>query len=142
MRSLSRMLSPAGWERLQYLLYRGEGAEGIFHRHWRTGEVLASALSPHTPRHMQEGRVSRIALHDLLMRDVPEGVMNYERHVVRVQKREEGGGMRIYFEDGQAEDADLLVAADGLYSVSSLAIIPTIFFINGGSNSSLLKLPL
>ncbi|KAK4937279.1 hypothetical protein LTR10_022036 [Elasticomyces elasticus] len=114
-RSLSRMLSPASWERLQYLLYRGDDCEGINHRHWRTGEILTNALSPHTPRHMQEGRISRIALHDLLMRDVPDNVMNYSSHVLRVEKNEPGG-MKIVFEDGRFEEVDLVVAADGLYS--------------------------
>ncbi|KAI1626798.1 salicylate hydroxylase [Exophiala viscosa] len=115
MRSLSRMLSPASWERLQYLLYRGDDCEGINHRHWRTGEILTNALSPHTPRHMQEGRISRIALHDLLVRDVPDDVINYSSSVLRVEKNEPSG-MRIVFEDGRVEEADLVVAADGLYS--------------------------
>lgn len=112
------MLSPSSWDRLQYLLYRGHDCEGINHRHWRTGEILTNALSPHTPRHMQEGRISRIALHDLLMREVPDGVMNYSSHVLRVDTNE-AGGMKIVFEDGRVEEADLVVAADGLYSVST-----------------------
>ena len=110
------MLSPASWERLQYLLYRGDDCEGINHRHWRTGEILTSALSPHTPRYMQEGRIGRIALHDVLMRDVPDNVMNYSSQVQRVEKNEPSG-MKIVFEDGRVEEADLVVAADGLYSV-------------------------
>ena len=120
------MLSPAGWNRLQHLLYRGTGIEGIIHRYWRTGEILTYAISPHTPRHMQEGRISRVALHDILMKEVPEGVMTYECHVIKIENRAQGG-MTIHFEDGQTEDADLVIAADGLYSVSlyhCLAIRP------------------
>ena len=120
MRSLSRMLSPAGWEKMQTLLYRGEGYEGINHRFWRTGEIMTCALSPHTPRYMEEGRISRQALHDVLMQEVPEGIMHFEKHVMRVEKvSDAGGGMRLVFEDGSTEDADLVVAADGLYSVRS-----------------------
>lgn len=119
MRSLSRMLSPAAWESMQRLLYRGDGYEGINHRFWRTGEIMTCALSPHTPRYMEEGRISRQALHDVLMQDVPAGIMHFEKHVLRVEKIVEEGhsGMRIVFEDDTTEDADLVIAADGLYSV-------------------------
>ncbi len=116
MRSLSRMLSAAGWQRMQALLYRAPGLDGINHRFWRTGEIMARALSPHTPRYMEEGRISRQALHDVLMQEVPAGVMAFGRAVARVEKAQGGPGMDIYFEDGAVETADLVVAADGLYS--------------------------
>jgi salicylate hydroxylase len=64
--------------------------------------------------------MSRIALHDLLMRELPDGVMNYGAHVLRVEKRE-GGGVNIQFETGEVEEADVVIAADGLYSVGSFA---------------------
>jgi salicylate hydroxylase len=128
-RSLSRMLSPSGWERLQYLLYRGEKHEGINHRHWKTGEIMTNALSPHTPKHLQEGRVGRIALHDLLMREIPEGTVKYSYHVTKIEKRDQGG-MRIYFDDGRTEDADLVVAADGLYSVCDFKLEEDILLIS------------
>lgn len=119
MRSLSHMLSPAGWESMQRLLYRGDGYEGINHRFWRTGEIMTCALSPHTPRYMEEGRISRQALHGVLMQDVPKGIMHFEKHVLRVEKIADDGaaGMRIFFEDGTTEDSDMVIAADGLYSV-------------------------
>ncbi|CAK7223394.1 hypothetical protein SCUCBS95973_005163 [Sporothrix curviconia] len=127
MRSLSRMLSPAGWESMQKLLYRGEGCEGINHRFWRTGEIMTCALSPHTPRYMEEGRISRQALHDVLMRDVPEGIMHFEKHVMRIEKisgQGDASGMRLVFENGSTEEADLVIAADGLYSKIRRGYLP------------------
>jgi salicylate hydroxylase len=123
MRTLARMLSPANFEELQRISYRGENVDGINHRHWRTGEILTTAISPHSPRHLQEGRTSRVALHRLLMKEVPDGVFNYGKHVVQVEKRHEGdhngSKMRLHFADGSTTDADVVVAADGLYSVSA-----------------------
>lgn len=116
------MLSPSSFEELQRVCYRGENVDGINHRHWRTGEVLTTAISPHSPRHLQEGRTSRVALHKILMNEVPDGLFNYGKSVLRVEKRsrEDDGAveMRLYFADGSNEDADIVVAADGLYSVS------------------------
>lgn len=121
MRTLARMLSPANFEELQRVCYRGENVDGINHRHWRTGEVLTTAISPHSPRHLQEGRTSRVTLHKILMNEVPGGLFNYEKLVVRVEKRgrEDDGAveMRLHFADGSIEGADIVVAADGIYSV-------------------------
>ena len=117
------MLTAANFDALQRVLYRGENIDGINHRHWRTGEILTTAISPHTPRHMQEGRTSRVNLHRILMNDVPDGIFTYGKQVIRVEKvsnrdEREGVEMRLHFSDGSTEGADLVVAADGLYSVS------------------------
>lgn len=119
---LRRMLSPAAWDHLQQVLYRGDNTDGIHHRHWKTGEILATAVSPDTPRHMQEGRASRPLLHKTLMMDVPDGVVNYQSEIVRLEPRITLHGQKevvLHFRNGQAKIADLVIAADGLYSVRS-----------------------
>ncbi|KAH8693841.1 hypothetical protein BGW36DRAFT_300332 [Talaromyces proteolyticus] len=113
---LRRMLSPAAWDYLQSMLYRGEGADGIHHRHWRTGEILSTATSPDTARHMQEGRVSRVSLHRTLMMDVPDGVFEYGREVVKVETSYRQKEVTLHLKNGDTKTADLLVVADGLYS--------------------------
>lgn len=122
------MLSPANFEELQSICYRGENVDGINHRHWRTGEILTTAISPHTPRRLQEGRTSRVALHRVLMNEVPKGIFNYGKHVLRVEEQahelDTAAKMRLHFADGSATDADVVVAADGLYSVSIWFSIP------------------
>lgn len=123
---LSRMLSPAAWEHLQSVLYRGKGTDGIHHRHWRTGEILLTAISPHTPRHLQEGRASRVLLHRTLMMDVPEGVVEYGYDLSKVETQTNGEGKKeaiLHFKNGITRTVDLVVAADGLYSVSSLCCL-------------------
>jgi salicylate hydroxylase len=119
---LKRMVSPKAWDELQRILYRGEGTEGIHHRHWRSGEILATAISPDTPRHMQEGRTGRIPLHNMLMMDVPDGAVKYGKEVTHVEPRgtskAEMASALLHFADGSIEEADLVVVADGLYSVS------------------------
>lgn len=111
------MLSSAGFEELQHLLYRGENVDGIRHRHWRTGEIMGGAESPHTSRRMQEGRTGRVALHGLMMSEVPKESVKYGKQATRVENLG-AAGIIVHFADGGSEDADLVVAADGLYSVS------------------------
>lgn len=129
MKVLARMLTPANFDALQAICYRGEAVDGINHRHWRTGEVLTTAISPHTPRHLQEGRTSRVVLHRILMNEVPDEASTfcYGKKVVRVERVLSSRGaaddddarteMKLHFADGETESADLIVAADGLYSV-------------------------
>jgi salicylate hydroxylase len=120
LKALRRMLSPAAWDHLQSKLYRGEGTDGIHHRHWRTGEILTTSFSPDTPRHMQEGRISRVTLHRTLMTDVPDEAFQYGSEVVKIEsktlknKRTE---IVIHLKNGGTQTADFVVVADGLYSV-------------------------
>jgi 6-hydroxynicotinate 3-monooxygenase len=129
LKSLSRILSPTAFETLQGLLYRGENVDGIRNRFWRTGEVMTTQVSPHTPRHLQEGRTGRVPLHKILLEEIPEGTIIYGKKVLRVEKlelaRKGSGGVaevQLHFADGDTETSDLVVVADGLYSVG-LAMI-------------------
>lgn len=81
---------------------------------------MATASSAHTARPMQEGRTGRVALLEMLMNEIPDGIPTYGRKVMALKKLETG--MQVQFADGKTEDADLVVAADGLYSVGPLAI--------------------
>ncbi len=80
---------------------------------------MTTQISPHTPRRLQEGRTGRVPLHKLLLSEVPEGILEYGKKVLRVETftDEKNPNIRLYFEDGGTTDADLVVAADGLYSV-------------------------
>ena len=121
MKTLHRMLSPKAFTELERNMFRADGADGIHHRHWRSGEVLATNISPHTPRRLQEGRTSRVVLHRVLMRDVPESVVEYGKEFVRVQTYTTTAGHKkalLHFKDDSTVTADLVIAADGLYSVS------------------------
>ncbi|KAH8810762.1 salicylate hydroxylase [Xylogone sp. PMI_703] len=121
LKSLSRVLSADAFETLQGLLYKGHNVDGIVNRFWRTGEIMTTQISPHTPRVLQEGRTGRVALYNLLLNEIAEGVVEYGKKVVRVENLDEKNhgidkGIRLHFADGGTEDADLVVAADGLYS--------------------------
>ncbi|OKL63770.1 hypothetical protein UA08_00695 [Talaromyces atroroseus] len=113
---LRRILSPAAWEYLQSRLYRGDGTDGIHHRHWKTGEILTIAISPDTPRYLQEGRTSRVSLHRALMIDVPDGVFEYGKEVLKVESHRQKKEVSLHLSNGETKTADLVVVADGLYS--------------------------
>ena len=119
MKTLSRCLSKQSFAELQRIMYRGPEADGINHRHWRTAEFLKQAVSPHTHRELQEGRTSRAPLHKILMNEVPPSVMNYSKKAIATDKLLEGeerGAVKITFDDGSTEIADVVVAADGINS--------------------------
>jgi 2-polyprenyl-6-methoxyphenol hydroxylase-like FAD-dependent oxidoreductase len=58
----------------------------------------------------------------MLMMDVTDGIIEYGKEVTRVEPQGERQaaqpGAILHFADGSTEEADLVVVADGLYSVS------------------------
>jgi 2-polyprenyl-6-methoxyphenol hydroxylase-like FAD-dependent oxidoreductase len=112
------------YSQLRDIMYQGE--TGINHRHWRTGEALGISESPHTAPEYREGRTHRVPLHELLLSHVEPGTIRYGKHVVRadVSGTPGRGSTALTFADGEVVHADLVVAADGIYSVCSLAKRP------------------
>jgi salicylate hydroxylase len=100
-------------------MYQGE--TGINHRHWRTGEALGISESPHTAPEYREGRTHRVPLHELLLSHVEPETIRYGKHVVRadVSGTPGRGSTALTLADGEVVHADLVVAADGIYSVRS-----------------------
>jgi hypothetical protein len=86
-------------------------------RHWRTGEILALA---HSSRHVAEkftqARTHRVPVLNVLLSNVPAGTIQYGRSVLGTEVTEDG--VRVNFKDSEPETFDLVVAADGIYSVS------------------------
>ncbi|KIY63824.1 FAD/NAD(P)-binding domain-containing protein [Cylindrobasidium torrendii FP15055 ss-10] len=64
--------------------------------------------------------LARAALHDAMMLDVPEGVVVCGRRVIEVNESPEKA--TVTFEDGQTEDCDLVIGADGVRSTCRTAI--------------------
>jgi 2-polyprenyl-6-methoxyphenol hydroxylase-like FAD-dependent oxidoreductase len=64
--------------------------------------------------------LARASVHDALVKEVPESAVEWGRKVIRV--RETQDGVEVEFEDGNVEDADLVIGADGVKSTVRKAI--------------------
>jgi salicylate hydroxylase len=104
-------------EEIQRILYRGDHNATYKIRHWRTGDVIATApSSPRVAHRFVQARTHRVPLLNVLLSNVPNGIIQYNRSVVDHQVTEDG--VRLIFDGSSSQHFDLLIAADGLYSVS------------------------
>ncbi|TVY20501.1 6-hydroxynicotinate 3-monooxygenase [Lachnellula arida] len=107
-------------EEVQRILYRGDHEGTYITRHWRTGQIIATApSSAHVLEKFKQARTHRVPLHNVLISNIPEGTIHFNHKVLDHHVTE--AGVRLNFEDRPSEAFDLLVAADGLYSASAVA---------------------
>lgn len=79
-----------------------------------TETMIAHKVAPHGgPAGRPE--VDRAALRDLLLASLPDGAVRWGRRLGKATERAEGG-LRLYFDNGDTADCDLLVGADGAHS--------------------------
>ncbi|RDL35179.1 Uncharacterized protein BP5553_07110 [Venustampulla echinocandica] len=110
-------------EKVQNILYRGDHNGTYVTRHWRTGEIIASnPSSPHVANRFHQARTHRVPLLNVLLSNVPQGVIQYDRHVVGHEVTE--SGVRLNFKYSASETFDLVVAADGLFSKMRRHYVP------------------
>lgn len=104
-------------EEIQQILYRGDHNAAYQIRHWRTGDIIATApSSPHIADRFVQARTHRVPFLNALLSNVPDGIIQYNRNITDHQVT--GDGVRLIFDDSSSQHFDLVVAADGLYSVS------------------------
>lgn len=90
----------------------------IFHRDGVTREILYQ-YPPYVgePRY-HDTRVRRTVLQDALKSHVPSIIIQLRKRLVDIIQQP-GGSVTAVFEDGTSSDADLIIGADGIRSVSS-----------------------
>lgn len=89
-------------------------------RNGRTGELLdESRYSADTPEAQLSCRVRRSILQGALLKEVDASKIRLSQRLVDLEKLP-SGRVRIRFADGLTDEVDLLVAADGIRSVSCL----------------------
>lgn len=104
-------------EEVQRILYRGDHEGTYITRHWRTGQIIATApSSAHVLDKFKQARTHRVPLHNVLLSNIPEGTIRFNHKVLDHHVTE--AGVQLTFRDRPSEAFDLVVAADGLYSVS------------------------
>lgn len=105
------------------ILYRGDYNASYISRHFKTGAIMGAASSSDKVRQdLRQGRTTRIPLHNVLLRHVPPGIIKYGYYLSRVEVKT--SNVEIEFENNQKATADLLIAADGIYSRVRRQIYP------------------
>ena len=88
-------------------------------RNGRTGELLDQSLHPaDTPKSQLSCRQRRAKLQAALLKEVDQSRIQLSKKLVDIEKLP-SGRVVIRFEDGHTDEVDLLVAADGIRSVSN-----------------------
>ncbi|KAI0460725.1 hypothetical protein LJB42_002441 [Komagataella kurtzmanii] len=102
-------------DEIQRILYRGDQDGGYVKRHWKTDEILAVNLSSTTTdKRLKQARTHRVPLHNFLLSYVPEGIIKYGHSAKNVNVTKDR--VDVSFDEKDPIHADLLVAADGIYS--------------------------
>ena len=110
---LNRLVDPS---ELRKIVYRPPNRAEYVTRHWRTGEAIVRNYSSpcYAPDYVQ-ARTHRFPLLKVLLSAIPEGIIQYGCKVVDIQVTENGPNLSLA--DGRSVEFDLVVAADGIYSV-------------------------
>lgn len=98
--------------------YRGPNPISRFYRHWKTNEIIGEDFYEDVSEELHyTARFHRGHLQKALLRHVPGESIHLRKKLVRatVDERE---GVRMEFGDGSSANADVLVGADGIRSVS------------------------
>ena len=90
----------------------------IAFRHWKSGEILVKDFhtATVTQRNHHTTRFYRPHLLDALAENLPQDILHFHKRLLNVEVRPEGASLD--FEDGERFEADLVVGADGIKSVS------------------------
>lgn len=81
-----------------------------------TGEVVGSTQAAALPPRLQPHRVRRTALQSALVATVPPSIIHLKKTLKHLTNLDDV--VHLKFEDGSEVDADLVVGADGIRSVS------------------------
>lgn len=97
--------------------YRGPSNLPMIYRHWKTGEVIGNDKHDNVDQYFHRtARYHRGHLHGALLDNVPKEAIHLGKKTVGVDIFDEG--VKLRFADGTSAEADILIGADGLKSVS------------------------
>lgn len=85
-------------------------------RNGLNGDLIGSTGESNLPPRQQPHRVRRTRLQSALVGKVPPGVIQLRKRLQGIENLAQG--VKLTFEDGTAYEAELVVGADGIRSVS------------------------
>lgn len=89
----------------------------MIYRHWKTGEVLSyDEYHTFTAARHTTARYHRAHLHEALLQNVPRELVHLNKRLRNV-RADQASGVKLFFEDGSATEADICLGADGIHSV-------------------------
>ncbi|PLB54078.1 FAD/NAD(P)-binding domain-containing protein [Aspergillus steynii IBT 23096] len=97
-------------------IYRSPDGHSVQHRNGRTGELLISNEQEGTPPRYKHARALRSILQQALLKAVDQSRLRLASRLAKVTELP-SGRLSLSFEDGHADEVDLVVGADGVRSV-------------------------
>jgi 6-hydroxynicotinate 3-monooxygenase len=111
---------------LEPYIASGMKPDAFVSRKWDTGEVLNELLFDAEAETRFGGpfiNIHRADLHDVLRSAIPDEAIHFDHTLVGAEPH--GSVVRLTFSNGQTEDADIVVGADGIHSRLRDAIFGT-----------------
>ncbi|KAK0609586.1 hypothetical protein B0T17DRAFT_501581 [Bombardia bombarda] len=106
--------------------FRPEDGHTVQHRNARDGTLLGKSYTPEdTPPKQASCRMVRPKLQGALLKEVDQAKIQLSKKLVAIEKLQDGGKLRIVFEDGFEDEVDLLVGADGIRSAVRQFLFPS-----------------
>jgi salicylate hydroxylase len=100
--------------------YRGPSNIPMIYKHWKTNEILGLDHHEDVTDHLHRtARYYRAHLQEALLEHVPRSIIHLGKRFSSVETGDEG--VTLTFVDGERVQADILIGADGLRSVSLYA---------------------
>jgi salicylate hydroxylase len=107
------------------IAFRGPSNLPMVYRHWKTGEVIGADKFVDVKEHRHKtARYWRVHLQEALLEHVPRERVKLGKKIVGVDVDVNGEGVRLRFEDGSFDSADLVLGADGLHSGVRQSFVP------------------
>ncbi|KAL7622391.1 hypothetical protein AAE478_007895 [Parahypoxylon ruwenzoriense] len=99
--------------------FRPDNGHYVQHRNGRTGQLVDEQRPrADTPPHRHPCRAYRAKLQQALLKEADQSRIRVGKRLVRILRPGDGGGrLGLVFEDGPADEVDILVGADGIRSV-------------------------
>ncbi|KAI1141714.1 FAD/NAD(P)-binding domain-containing protein [Hypoxylon sp. FL0543] len=107
--------------------FRPDGVDGHYlqHRNGRTGQLIDEQRPrADTPPHQRPCRAHRAKLQQALLREVDQNRIRAGTKLVHISVPDSGEKLQLVFEDGFADEVDVLVGADGIRSVVRGFVFP------------------
>ncbi|KAE8420689.1 monooxygenase [Aspergillus pseudocaelatus] len=97
-------------------IFSAADGHSVQHRNGRTGELLQSSGQHDTPPRHKHARALRSVLQQALLKAVDKEKLRLSSRLVEIHELP-NKALSLQFQDGHADEADLLIGADGVRSV-------------------------
>lgn len=102
--------------------YRGPNPISRFYRHWKTNEIIGEDFYEDVNEQLHyTARFHRGHLQQALLKHIPRDIIHLKKKLVAATANARDG-VTMEFGDGSTATADMMIGADGIWSVSASSV--------------------